>query len=474
MEQYRPKTQPPRCPDERARRAAARLGRRIGQSQIVDDPDLLAGAAGDESRLPPVLPVAIVRARSADDVMATLEVAQELEVPVTPRGAGTGKSGGAIPVHGGLVLATSGLNQILEIDRENLVVVAQPGVITGALHEAVEDSGLFYPPDPASLDTCFIGGNVAENAGGPRAFKYGVTGHYVLGAEVVIPGGQSLAVGKRTVKGVAGYDITSLFVGSEGTLGVFTRLTLRLVPRPQGVRTLMALFRDGARATTAVSRMVERGLVPRTLELLDRESVETLRRERKLPIPTEAEAMLLVEVDGDLGTFDDQVERVADACESEGAYDILATRTEAEARRLWEGRRQLSELLGKRRAHKLSDDIVVPPSAMTELVRRATEFGEARGVLVACYGHAGDGNLHVNVLWDDEDPEPGDSVMSAIVATAVELGGSITGEHGVGSAKKHLLPLEQSRELIELQRRIKQVFDPRNVLNPGKIFPTEK
>jgi len=460
-----------RCPDERALKAATRIARRLGSSRVIDDRDVLESYAGDESHLIPVVPAAVVRAASLEDVRVSLEVAHELEVPVTPRGAGTGKSGGAIPVRGGLVLALAELGEIREIDRDDLVAVVQPGVITGRLHEAVEAEGLFYPPDPASLDTCFIGGNVAENAGGPRAFKYGVTSHYVLGAEVVTPGGRVIRTGHRSVKGVAGYDLTSLLVGSEGTLGVFTELTLRLVPRPQAVRTLLALFPDGHAAGAAVSCMVQLGLVPRVIEFLDHESVDTLRDARSVPIPPEAGAVLIVEVDGDEDGLDAQAERVADACQAQGSFEVLAAQTSIEARRIWAARRELSELIGRRRQHKLSDDIAVPRSAVATMIDAATRIGERHDVLVVSYGHAGDGNLHVNVLWDGEGPERAETALREIVEAAVAMGGTITGEHGVGAAKRHLLSIEQSGDLIALQKRLKEIFDPRGILNPGKVFP---
>lgn len=459
-----------RFPDHTALKAAARLARLIGEEKVIDDRDILESYAGDESHVEPVRPAVVVRARDQADICAVMDVACDVGVPVTPRGAGTGKSGGAVPVRGGWVLALAGLDSIVDIDAENLVVVTQPGVITKALHDEVEAMGLFFPPDPASLDTCCIGGNVAENAGGPRAFKYGVTSHYVLGLEVVIPSGRALKVGKRTVKGVAGYDMTSLLIGSEGTLGVFTEIVLRLIPRPQSVRTLLALFSNPVDAGRAVSAMVEARLVPRVIEFLDGYCVETLRSARKLPIPSEAGALLLIEVDGELEGLDGEVEKVAEACESKGAIDILATQTEADAKRLWAGRRELSELLNHRTEHKLSDDIVVPRSAIPSMIRLAAEIGERRHVTVACYGHAGDGNLHVNVLWDG-DPARGAGILEELVAAAVDLDGTITGEHGVGAAKRHLLSLEQSQELITLQKQIKGVFDPTGILNPGKIFP---
>lgn len=460
-----------RCDDELALRAASRIGRRIGSDKVIDDRDLLEAYAGDESHLEPELPAAALRVQTVEDVVATVEVASELGVPLTARGGGTGKSGGAIPTCGGLVLVLAGLNEILEINRDDLIARARPGVITGTLHEAVESEGLFYPPDPGSLETCALGGNVAENAGGPRAFKYGVTGTYVLGMEVVVPPGRRLRVGRQTVKGVAGYDLSSLLVGSEGTLGVFTELTFRLIPRPQAVRTLMALFSDPLTAGRAVSAMVERGLVPRVLEFLDGDSVDVLRKARKIPIPSSAGAMLLVEVDGDEGHLEAEVERVAEACEAQGAVEILATQTAAEARELWAARRELSELMSRAAAHKLSDDICVPRSALSEMLLRSARIGDRQGVRVATYGHAGDGNLHVNVLWDHDDVVEAERALEMIVTEAVALGGTITGEHGVGSAKRHLLGLEQSAELIELQRQLKSVFDPKGILNPGKIFP---
>lgn len=463
---------PPRCPDERALRAAARIAARRGEDRVVDDPDILEGYGSDESGLPPSPPAAAVRARDREDVLVTLEVAAELDVPVTPRAGGTGKSGGAIPVCGGLVLDTSRLDRVVEIDRESLLAVAGPGVKTGALHAAVEAEGLFYPPDPASLETCAIGGNVAENAGGPRAFKYGVTGSYVLGAEVVLPGGRALRVGRRTVKGVAGYDVTSLLVGSEGTLGVFTEVTLRLVPRPRGARTLLALFDDPVRAGRAVTAVVGAGLRPRVIELLDATCVDTVRAAHKLPIPARAGALLLLEVDGEPETLEAQALRLAETCEAGGALEVLAMQTEAESRALWAARRELSELLGRRLGHKLADDVAVPLGAISSMIDRARRIAEAEGVRSAVYGHAGDGNLHLNVLWQDEaQAEAAARAMEATVAAAVEAGGTITGEHGVGLAKRHLIGLEQPRPLLDLQRALKAVFDPRGILNPGKIFP---
>lgn len=460
-----------RFPDDLALRAARELESALGEGSVITDPDLLESYAGDESDVAPTLPAAVIKARTARDIERTLTVASNLGVPVTPRAAGTGKSGGAIPIAGGLVLATAKLDQIVDVDRENLIAVVQPGVITQQLHEAVEAEGLFYPPDPASLETCCIAGNVAENAGGPRAFKYGVTNQYVLGLRATLMGGETFRVGKRTVKGVAGYELTQLFVGSEGTLGVFSEITLRLIPRPQGVRTIMALFDGPIAAGGAVSQMVRRGQVPRVIELLDGVSVETLRDARKIPIPRRAGAMLLVEVDGDEAGLDREVQQIADACDDAGAIDILATQTRAEARQLWAGRRELSELLGHLGAHKLSDDIVVPRSEIAALLERCSVAAEREGVTIATYGHAGDGNIHVNVIWDDEDPSAARRALEDVVRTAVELGGTITGEHGVGCAKSHLMHLEQSSALMALQRSLKAVFDPKGLLNPGKIFP---
>jgi glycolate oxidase len=452
--------------------AAIALGRALGDSRVLVDPDACAPYANDESLVEGRVPDIVVVARSAADVATTLALALRHEVPVTPRAAGTGRTGGAMCVGPGIVLATHALTQVKEIDHENLLAVVQPGVITGQLHATCEAAGLFYPPDPNSCDTCMIGGNIAENAGGPRAFKYGVTREYVLGLEVVLMGGKTLRTGHRTVKGVTGYDVTSLLVGSEGTLGVFTEVTLQLVPNPPAVATVLALFDDVRDAGAAVSSIIAAKLVPRCLELLDRATLDAVRQ--SLPIDPRAGAMLLIEVDGEANGLDAQLERVGEVVTSgTGVVDVLAAQDAAQRARLWAARKELSLAVRRLSKKKLAEDIVVPRSQICELLARVDRIGEATRVRHLTYGHAGDGNLHVNFLWDDDDELPRvEEATLGLMRETIALGGTLSGEHGIGVTKAPFLHLEQSEALIALQRDLKRVFDPKGLLNPGKIFPT--
>ncbi len=458
--------------DERALRAAAEIGRRVGIHKIVDDPDLLVPFGADESGLPAAPPPAAVRAESADDVVATLAVAAERRVPVTPRGRGSGKSGGAIPARGGLVLLTERLDAIVELDRAERLAVVRPGIVLQRFQEAVEAEGLFYPPDPASLETCALGGNVAENAGGPRAFKYGVTREYVLGLEAVLMGGTRLQTGRRTRKGVAGYDVTAALVGSEGTLAVFTEVTVRLQARPAATQTLLATFDHPFAAGEAVRDLLESGLVPCVIEILDRHCVDVMRAAGHNPIPGDPGAALLVELDGR-----DPARVEADALEAgellqRRATQVLVASDPGHRRALWAARRELSTLLAKAHVGKLADDVAVPCRAIPEVLRRFEELGRERGVTVSCYGHAGDGNLHANVLWDDPALDAAArGTLETMLRVVLEHRGTISGEHGIGLAKRNYLAWEQSAELIELQRRLKAAFDPLGLLNPGKLLP---
>ena len=457
--------------DPRVAKLALDLGRRVGESKVIDDPDLLVELSKDESHAAPAMPDLALRAADADDVRAALELAEKHEVPAVARGGGTGKSGGAIPVRGGLVIDLRRLNRIAEIDRENLLAVVEPGVITQALQVAVEAEGLFYPPDPNSLETCTLGGNAAHNAGGPRAFKYGVTREYVLGARVALMGGRAMRVGKRTVKGVAGYDLTALLVGSEGTLGVFTELTLRLVRNPPHLATLLVRMPDEIAAGRAVARIVADGLVPRVVELMDRVAVETLRASGAGAIPEDTGALLLIEVDGldDAGVERDSA-HLAELSEAEGAVEVLMARHGGERERLWAARRTLSDAIKKRARFKVAEDVAVPRGHAPRLLEGLRAIAARHRVVVPTYGHAGDGNYHVNVLWDEEgrDVEP---VLADIFALALSLGGTITGEHGVGLTKRAYLALEIEAVNLALQRELKRAFDPKGLLNPGKIFP---
>ena len=448
------------------------LERALGPSKVLTGGDACERFVRDESEAEGVRPDAVVLAESVDDIRAALAVAQEAEVPITPRAGGTGRTGGAVPVAGGIVLATLGMNQVKEVDRREGIAVVEPGVVLGELYHTVEAEGWFYPPDPNSLASCALGGNVAENAGGPRAFKYGVTRDYVLGLEALLIGGQRLRVGRRTLKGVTGYDVTALLVGSEGTLAVFGEITLQLLPKPEAVITLLALFPDLRSAALAVAEMTGNArLVPRCIELLDAATLQAMR-EANNPIDSRANAMLLIEVDGSNADCELQAERVGAVCEAARALEVLAAQEPAQRERLWSARREMSHAVRRLAKRKLSEDVVVPRQQIPALLERVARHTEALGVRSLTYGHAGDGNLHVNFLWDEEHELPRvDQAIAQLFRDVVELGGTLSGEHGIGVLKAPYLPLEQGPELIQLERDLKRVFDPKNLLNPGKIFP---
>ncbi len=454
-------------------RAKIELSQRLGLSKLLDRAEACAAYAVDQSEAQGELPDAVVLAETKSDILTTLEVARLCGVPVTPRAGGTGRTGGAVPVAGGIVLAVNRMSQIIEIDRKEGLAVVQPGLVLGDLHRAVEAEGLFYPPDPNSLSGCCIAGNVAENAGGPRAFKYGVTRDYVLGLEAFLIGGQRLECGRRTRKGVTGYDVVGLLVGSEGTLGVFGDVTLRLVPKPSHVMTLLVLFRELAQASSLVALAVAAGLVPRCIELLDAGTLGAMRKSGNAINP-EAAAMLLIDVDGDERHCELQAERLAGLCEDVGVLELLVAQDAAQRDRLWSARREMSLAVRRMAKHKLSEDVVVPRQSIGELLARVRRTSERTGVRTVTYGHAGDGNLHVNFLWDEPDELPQvDQSIQELFQGVIELRGTLSGEHGIGVLKAPYLALEQSAELIQVQRDLKAVFDPALLLNPGKIFPTQ-
>lgn len=453
-------------------RAKSLLDKALGPSKVVTSLAERERYATDDSDVPGVVPDLVVLAESADDVAKALEVAQAAEVPITPRAAGTGRTGGAVPLAGGIVLVTMGMASIKEIDREELLAVVEPGLVTGALHEAVESEGLFYPPDPNSLKMCALGGNLAENAGGPRAFKYGVTRDYVLGAEAVLMGGTRIRAGRRTRKGVTGYDVTSLLIGSEGTLAVFTEATLRLVPKPEKVATLLALFGSVRKAGAAVSAIIAAGLVPRCIEMLDSGTLAAVRA-RGVAIDERASAMLLIEVDGDARTCELEAARIGEVCTEASALDVLVAQDEAQRARLWAARREMSPAVRSLSRFKISEDVVVPRQRIPDLLERVERTSERTKIRALTYGHAGDGNLHVNFLWNEDEERPRvEQSIEQLFRDVVELRGTLSGEHGIGILKAPYLPIEQSQELIDLQKQLKSVFDPKALLNPGKIFPT--
>lgn len=449
------------------------IDRGLGSGSVITDADVLRAFSIDESETTPRMPDAAVRVRSSADVACVMRAASAHAVPVTPRGGGTGRTGGSVPVAGGIVLSFDRMAGVKDIERDNLIVVVEPGLITGKLHEAVEAEGLFYAPDPNSLTGCVLGGNVAENAGGPRTLRYGPTRDWVLGLEMVTAEGQILRLGKRTPKGVTGYDLTSLVVGSEGTLGVVTEVTLKLVPKPEAVATLLALLPDLPSAGRAITTILRGGLLPRCLELLDEQTLAVVRPDAALPLDARARALLLLELDGDAGALDAQTERAGNALLEAGAFDVLVARHGGERDRLWSARRELTRSLRKLAKFKLSEDVVVPRNRIPDLIDACARISEANGIVMPSYGHAGDGNIHVNFLWNDASERPRvDRAIEALFRETIALGGTLSGEHGIGVLKAPFLPLEQSPELIALQERVKAVFDPKGILNPGKIFPS--
>ncbi|RJR36467.1 MAG: FAD-binding protein [Deltaproteobacteria bacterium] len=419
------------------------------------------------------LPDLVVFPGSAEEVSRILLLANEHRFPVTPRGAGTGRSGGSVPIEGGVVLVLTRLNRILEINAKDLVAVVEPGVILGKLKAAVEAQGLYYPPDPASAEFCTIGGNVAECAGGPVAVQYGVTRDYVLGLEVVLPTGEIMETGTRTMKGVVGYDLTRLFLGSEGTLGVITRIILRLVAKPKARRTLAAAFGTLKAAAATVSRILASGLAPTALEFMDHVTLGCVREMLPFAVDPAAAALLLMAVDGHPQDVSERAGAMAAFCAEQGAA-VVQGQTLEEAERLWAARKVISPALKRVKPHKVSEDVVVPLGAIPELIAGLDELSRAKGLIIPCYGHAGDGNLHVNVLYDRSLADEAAAVeptVEEIFVLVRHLQGTLSGEHGIGLTKAPYLGMELSPAAIALQKRLKQAFDPHNIMNPGKIFP---
>lgn len=450
------------------------IERACGSGSVLRDPSLLEGYAHDESEAAPCMPEAVVRASSTADVSAVMKAAYEHGIPVTPRGGGTGRVGGAVPVPGGIVLALEKMNAVQGIDKGELTMRVQPGLITGELKRITEAEKLFYPPDPNSLDSCAIGGNLAANAGGPRAFKYGVTREYVMGMDVVMADGTILKLGRETKKGVTGYDLTSLMVGSEGTLGIVTEATLRLIPKPEGTVTALACFSSIDEVAPVVSTLLARGQLPACIELLDEEAIRIVRPEAGLTIPDETKAMLLIELDGEIARLEGDLERTGNVLFDLDALEVLVAQHSGERERLWASRRELSHSLKRQAKNKLAEDVVVPRTKMAELLKYCAELADQHELVVPTYGHAGDGNLHVNFLWDDpEEKVRVDAAIKALFRRVIDLRGTLSGEHGIGILKAPYLSMEQSPELIALQERIKDVFDPKHILNPGKIFPAD-
>lgn len=456
----------------------------VGERYVIHgNPDALEAYSHDEvaDRSHYHMPEVVVKPGSSEEIASIMRLANERRIPVTPRGAGSGLSGGAVPVYGGIVLSVERMNRILEIDRENLMVVVEPGVVTNEINEALKPYGLFYAGYPMSLESCFVGGNVAENAGGGKAVKYGVTARYVCGLEVVLPTGEIVMFGGKRLKDVTGYNLVQLMVGSEGTLGIFTRIILRLLPLPRYRADLLVPFRDMDTAIAAVPRMMAGGkVIPSAIEFMDALSIETSCRYLNEQLPhADAGAMLLIEVDGNRR---DQVQEdyftLGDLCVEMGALEVYVGDNATTIERFWRIRRNVAEAFKVYSPVQSLEDIVVPVAAIPEAVRRIQAISARLGCPIPCYGHAGDGNLHATPVkppemsgqaWDSLLPE----ILAEMYDAAAELGGTISGEHGIGSKRSGHLRRVVSEAEIALLRRIKLAFDPSGILNPGKILPED-
>ncbi len=445
----------------------------LGADNIMTRQEDLQPYASDATKLS-FMPDAVAFPRSAEDVSRILFLANREEFPVVPRGAGSGKSGGALPLLRGLILSMDRFDRILRIDPNNLIARVESGVITSRFQEEVEKQDLFYPPDPASIKISTIGGNVAENAGGLRAVKYGVTRDYVLGLTAVLPTGEIIQTGVETAKGVVGYDLTRLLVGSEGTLAVIVDVILRLIPKPETTRTMMALFPSVSAAVHAVSEILRSKIIPASLELMDKLCIDCVRDELPPSIPFPCEALLLMEMDGDKSLTRKELKRTQELCLGFGAFRFLTASSRKEAEKLWEARRNVSLSVHKLKPDKVSEDIVVPRSRMAELFFFLDELALRHRLPLPAYGHAGDGNIHVNIMYDKRVPEEVeklDKVIRELFRRVIEMQGTLSGEHGIGLTKAPYLEMELSKEAVQLMIRLKKAFDPKDILNPGKIFP---
>ena len=446
----------------------------IGAAKVLISPiDRIAYSF--DSTFEQQLPDAIVLPETNEEVSAAVRIAARYDVPIVPRGMASGLAGGSIPTRGGIVLSLTRMNRILEIDKENMTATVQAGVVTADLQAEVEKLGLFYPPDPSSIKQSTIGGNVACNAGGPRCLKYGVTGDYVLGLTVVLADGRLVKTGGKAIKYVTGFNMNQFFVGSEGALGVITEVILRLICKPPYARTALVHFPTLEDASQSVHAVLTRGLVPATLELLDETAIECIEEAMHLGLPLDVEAILLVECDGaDKESVNREIDTIADICLQTGASRVDVARNEEERAELWRARRSVSPSLARKAPNKLGEDITVPRSAIPEAARRLKAISDKYGLPIVIFGHAGDGNLHPNILFDKRDPEQWQKVeqmVGEIFALALDLGGTLSGEHGIGTFKLPYMRQALGQASINIQWRVKQAMDPQNILNPGKVLP---
>lgn len=420
------------------------------------------------------LPDLVVFPHNTGQVSEIMKIATTHRIPVTPRGAGTGMTGGIVPVRGGIVMVMTKFDAVVEIDTNNQIAIVEPGLITAEFQRAVRKYGLFYPVDPASMNYCSIGGNAAECAGGPSAVKYGVTKDYIMGLEVVLATGEIITTGARTEKSVAGYDLTRLFVGSEGTLGIITKLIVRLLPVPQYKETFLLTSTSLRRTTEMVSEILNNNIKPCTLEYMDKTAIQAVSGFLSNPPPEDSEALLIVEIDGDENVVAGQTELFRSFVEGKDEFLLRHSASEQEVEEIWQARRAVAPASLKLHPNKISEDVVVPRSRIAELVEFTEQLAKQHDLIILTFGHAGDGNIHVNILYDKSVPgetERVEATIDELFRQTIALGGSLSGEHGIGLSKKSYMRYEFSEDTLTLMKRIKNLFDPNHILNPDKIFP---
>jgi glycolate oxidase len=448
------------------------LGAIVGEDGFFTDKEDLASYSYD-AFVREFMPEAVILPRSAEEVSRIMKVADREGLKIVARGAGTNLSGNSVARQGGMIMSFTRMNRIVEIDIPNRCAVVQPGVINLDLQKEVMKRGFFYPPDPASMAVCTLGGNVALNAGGPRAVKYGVTRDYVMGLEVVLADGEIIKTGGKTLKNVTGYDLTRLLVGSEGTLGLVTQITLRLIPLPQARKTLLAAFSSVEEVAQTVSAILSAGIIPTTLELMDRVIVDVIRDAGGAIFPSTAGAVLLIEVDGDKDLVEKESRKVADFCRDRGALAVETAKTQEEADRLWQARRSVGGALYRVSPSLVVEDAVVPVSELPRMINRIEALSRKHNLKVGVLAHAGDGNLHPDIMTDVrnlEEMERVERFIEEMYLDVIALGGTLSGEHGIGLGKEKYMALECSKRTLDLMRGIKRVFDPKNLLNPGSFL----
>lgn len=445
----------------------------VGQAWLKDDAESLITHSYDGTPMLQSLPDAVIYPENTAQVSAIMKVLNQHRVPLVSRGSGTNLCGGTVPIHGGIVMVMHRMNRIIEVDLENLTATVQPGLNTKQFITHVEQLGLFYPPDPSSMAVSSIGGNIAECSGGLRGLKYGTTKDYVIGLEAVLANGEIIRTGGKLMKDVAGYDLTKLLVGSEGTLAIITEATLKLIPPPKAKKTMLAMYKDIYGAARTVSRIIENRIIPATLEFLDNPTIRVVDDFAKLGLPRDMAAILLIEQDGEPETVERDIERIAEICRNEHAESVSIAESEAEALKLLTARRSAFTALARLRPTTILEDATVPRSKIADMVLEINRIAEKHNVTICTFGHAGDGNLHPTATTDARDKEEIHRVEAAfeeIFEAAIRLGGTITGEHGVGLVKAPYLEWKIGTAGIEVMKAIKQALDPHNLLNPGKVF----